>query len=122
MLSNDFIIGSNLYEKIILKCIVISIALARPQYHFVNCKENNYKTCKWNTLLGSFGPLVSVADFTSPKKYVTFVEDHLMNIPTKLVSNWPSGFREKDKNVQVRDYDGHKVMVIYVPTVTLRVR
>jgi hypothetical protein len=60
--------------------------------------------------------------FHIPKNYVTFVEDHLMNIPTKLVSNWPSGFREKDKNVQVRDYDGHKVMVIYVPTVTLRVR
>ena len=60
--------------------------------------------------------------FQIQKKYVTFVEDHLMNIPTKLVSNWPSGFREKDKNVQVCDYDGHKVMVIYVPKVTLRVR
>ena len=30
------------------------------------------------------------------KKNINFVGDHLMNIPTKYESNWPSGFREED--------------------------
>ena len=53
--------------------------------------------------------------FQIQRKYVTFVEDHLMNSPTKFVSNCPSGFREKDKNIKVYDYDRHKVMAIHVP-------
>jgi hypothetical protein len=43
----------------------------------------------------TFRHLVSFVYFWSIK-HIHFVEDHLMNISTKIDSNWPSGFREED--------------------------
>ena len=44
----------------------------------------------------TFGPLVSYCVILLNKKNTNFVGTHLMNIPTKFGSNWPSGFREED--------------------------
>jgi hypothetical protein len=31
---------------------------------------------------------------SNKKKHIKIVENHLMNIPTKFGSNWPTGFRD----------------------------
>jgi hypothetical protein len=36
-------------------------------------------------------------------KNIIFVEDHSMNIPIKLVFNWPSGFIEEDYYVKISE-------------------
>jgi hypothetical protein len=36
------------------------------------------------------------------KKTIKIVENHLMNIPTKFGSNWPTGFRD---NQHAKAYD-----------------
>ena len=38
----------------------------------------------------------------SEKKTIKIVENHLMNIPTKFGSNWPTGFRD---NQHAKAYD-----------------
>jgi protein tyrosine/serine phosphatase len=57
-----------------------------------------------NTLFDTFGPLVSFKYKNvfpnQQQKNITFLEDHPMNIPTKISSNLPTGFREEDKKTQ----------------------
>lgn len=44
----------------------------------------------------------------SINKYINFLEDNQMNIPTKFDSNWPSGFREDDWNTKVYERSGRR--------------
>jgi hypothetical protein len=39
--------------------------------------------------------------FMIRQKYIHFVEDYLLNIPTTFCSNWPSGSREEGRYIQV---------------------
>ena len=47
-----------------------------------------------------FGILVSFVNFWSALN-INYVGDHILNIPTKLVSIGRGGFREEDWNVKV---------------------
>ena len=67
----------------------------------------------------TFRPLVSFVHFWSIK-HINIVGDHLMNISTKIDSNWPSGFREEDKNVKVYGRRrGRERKVMTTPHMTL---
>ena len=52
-----------------------------------------------NTFFDSFVRFVSFVYFQSTKN-INFLGDYPLAIPTKFGSNWPSGFREEDKNVK----------------------
>ena len=58
---------------------------------------------------------------TSDQQEITLFGDHLMNIPTKFVSNWPQNFREEDQNVRVDGRQRQQTMTRddYIPHMTL---
>ena len=67
----------------------------------------------------TFRLLVSFVYFWSIK-HINLIGDHPMNISTKIDSNWPSGFREEDKNVKAYGRRrGRERKVMTTPHMTL---